>query len=331
MKPYRIIAIESSPYACKIRAVMRYRRIPYQWVARMPQYFSETAGVRPLIMPVVQFPDGAYHTDSTPIIHDLETRHPDTRSTIPPRPGAAFLSDLIEDMADEWLTKCLFHHRFSHVRDRRCGAAWVIDDAHPQASRAELEPLIDEFVGRQVARMPLVGCTPDNAALIEEFYLDVLAILEPFVASGVFLFGSRPALADFGLYGQLSTLARDPTPAAILLSHAPRTLHWVRRLDDASGLEGEWDDDVSPAVAALVGLAGRYYLPFLSANTRALANGEAQVTLELAGRPYTQAVYRYQGKCHDFLRRRYQALHAAAKAELASLLEESDCLRHLEA
>ncbi len=310
---------------------MRYRRLPYEWVARMPQYFSETAGVRPLIMPVVQFPDGDYRTDSTPIIHDLESRHPGTRSIIPPRAGAAFLSDLIEDMADEWLTKCLFHHRFSHVRDRRSGAAWVIDDAHPRATRAELEPLVDEFIARQVARMPLVGCTPDNAELIEAFYLEVLAILEPFVASGVFLFGSRPALADFGLYGQLNTLARDPTAAAIMHSHAPRTLHWVRRLDDASGLDGDWDDDPGPAVAELVGLAGRYYLPFLAANTRALAAGQAQVTVELAGRPYTQAVYRYQGKCHDFLRRRYQALAPATKAELAALLEDNDCLRHLEA
>ncbi len=122
MQAYRIIGIESSPYAVKVRAVMRYRRLPYIWVARMPQFFAETAQIRPLLMPVVQFPDGTYRTDSTPIISDLEQRHPGTRSIVPGTPGDAFLSALIEDMADEWLTKSLFHYRFSRARDAASGA-----------------------------------------------------------------------------------------------------------------------------------------------------------------------------------------------------------------
>ena len=91
MNTYRIIGVESSPYAVKVRAVMRYRRLPYVWVARMPQYFAETAGVRPLIMPVVQFPDGSYRTDSTPIIHDLERLHSGVRSVIPDDVALAFV------------------------------------------------------------------------------------------------------------------------------------------------------------------------------------------------------------------------------------------------
>ena len=113
MQPcYRVIGIEASPYAVKVRAVFRYRRLPHIWVARMPQFLAETAEVRPLIMPVVQYPDGEYRTDSTPVILDLERRHPESRSVIPPDAGDAFLSALIEDMADEWLVKSLFHYRF---------------------------------------------------------------------------------------------------------------------------------------------------------------------------------------------------------------------------
>ena len=53
---YRIIGVESSPYTVKVRAVMRFRRLPHVWLSRMPQYFEETEHVRPLLMPVVQFP-----------------------------------------------------------------------------------------------------------------------------------------------------------------------------------------------------------------------------------------------------------------------------------
>ena len=332
MAEYRIIGVESSPYAIKVRAVMRYRRLPYIWVARMPQFFAETAAVRPLLMPVVQFPDGEYRTDSTPIIHDLERLHPQQRSIVPADPACAFLSDVIEDMADEWLTKCLFNYRFSTVLDQTSGAGWVMDDAHPSMASADLTSLVEAFIERQVSRMPLVGCTPHNAPLLEAFYLSLLEILEPFVATDCFLFGSRPALADFGLYGQLRTLATDPTPMALMRRHAPRTDVWVRRLDDASGVDGAWYpglDELPPAVGALLTLAGRFYLPFLEANARAIDSGASTVEVELDGHAYTQPVYRYQAKCRDFLVRSYAALPDVARERLMPLLQETECLRYL--
>jgi glutathione S-transferase len=299
----------------------------------MPQFFAETAAVRPLLMPVVQFPDGEYRTDSTPIIHDLERLHPQQRSIVPADPACAFLSDLIEDMADEWLTKCLFNYRFSTVLDQTSGAEWVMDDAHPSMTSADLAPLVEAFIERQVTRMPLVGCTPHNAPLLEAFYLSILEILEPFVATDCFLFGSRPALADFGLYGQLRTLATDPTPMALMRQHAPRTDVWVRRLDDASGVDGAWYpglDELPPAVTALVALAGRFYLPFLEANARAIDGGASTVEVELDGHAYTQPVYRYQAKCRDFLVRSYAALPDDARVRLMPLLQETECLRYLD-
>ncbi len=329
---YRIIGIESSPYAVKVRAVMRYRHLPHVWVGRMPQFFAETAAVRPLIMPVVQYPDGEYRTDSSPIIRDLEKLHPTSRSVIPLDPVHAYLSDLIEDMADEWLTKCLFHYRFSNLSDRNSGASWVIDDANPLVSTEDLAPLVTTFIERQVARMPLVGCTPGNAPVIESFYGELLDILEPFVATDQFLFGTRPALADFGLYGQLKTLGTDPSGMKIMRDCAPRTVHWVRRLDDLSGVDGEWTanpDEMPTAVGKLVELAGRYYLPFLAANARAIDTGNAHVEVVLNGHAYAQPVYRYQAKCYDYLSRRFAGLPDDVHAILDPILEKTDCLRHL--
>lgn len=332
MTPYRVIGIDSSPYAVKVRAVFRYRRLPHIWVARMPQFFDETANVKPLIMPVVQYPDGEYRTDSTPIILDLEERHPKERSVLPDDAGLAFLALLIEDFADEWLTKCLFHYRFTLPVDQRAGAAWVIDDAFPGLAGAEYEATVADFIERQLGRKELVGCTPENAPLFEAAYAEVLDALEGFVATDRFLFGSRPSLADFGLYAQLHTLTTDPTSRGIAEARAPRAVHWVTRLHDASGVEGAWqaaDEPLRPAVRQLLALAGRYYLPYLAANRAAIEAAEPAFHVKLSGHDYRQPVFRYQAKCHDFLVRRYAALGDAARAAVDPVLAETGCLSWL--
>ncbi|MEM7542869.1 MAG: glutathione S-transferase family protein [Pseudomonadota bacterium] len=328
---YRIIGIESSPYAVKVRAVMRYRRLPYIWESRMPQFFEETKNVKPLIMPVVQFPNGDYRTDSTPIVLELETAHPGDRSILPSHPGLAFLCLLIEDLADEWLTKSLFYRRFSDDENAQYGAGWVMDDAHPQAAAEELTALINDFISRQRGRMPIVGCMKENEGALFDTHYRVLQALESFASTNQFLFGTRPSLADFALYGQLSTLNTDPAGLAIVRREAPRTERWVKKLDDASGIEGEWHEigNLPGAVEELLSLAGEYYLPFLNANTQALEAGSETLKVELGGQSFTQPVYRYQYKCWDFLNKQYQGLETQAKELIEPILERSACLQHL--
>ena len=50
----------------------------------------------------------------------------------------------------------------------------------------------------------------------------LIRLLERSLGSDGYLFGSRPALADFALFGQLKTLADDPTPMRIMRSVANR-------------------------------------------------------------------------------------------------------------
>lgn len=331
-KPYRVIGIEASPYAVKVRSVFRYRRLPHVWVGRMPQFFAETANVRPQIMPVVQYPDGEYHTDSTPIILDLERLFPGERSVVPADEGQAFLAALIEDFADEWLVKALFHYRFDRPVDQRAGAMWVMDDAHPNAENEQLEALTTEFVDRQVSRKAFVGCTPENAPVFEALYREVLAVMEGFVATDRFLFGSRPSLADFGIASQLHTLSADPTSAAIMRETAPRTLHWIKRMHDCSGVEGEWLSPREPllnAAQALLAMAGRWYLPFLRANAAAVQERAKMVVVDLDGHDYQQPPFRYQAQCYGRLISLYADLSDAARTTIDPALEEAGCLAFL--
>ncbi len=308
-RPYILYGVEASPYTVKLRAALRYRRLPYRWVCRSVRMYEPLAHVRPQLMPVLRFPDGGLRTDSTPILEELEERHGACRSLLPERPRDRFLARLIEDMADEWLTKCLFFYRFNTPEDGEFAARWVMDDAQEDLSAEQYAAAVAPFVERQMGRMGLVGATPDAAPLLEASYLRILDALEGTVANGRFLFGTRPSVADLALFGQLKTLGIDPTPMAVMRARAPRTDAWVRRADDLSGVEGEWEEP-GPAVAALLGMAREIYWPFLKAN----AAGDVDVML--AGHRFRQPQFRYQAKCYDRLAKLHAALAPGEREEI---------------
>ena len=329
-EPYRLIGDAGSPYSVKMRALLRYRRIPFVWVQVDPKVREEIAHVRPPVIPVLQYPeDRSYHVDSTPMIYELETRHPGRRSVIPEDEGLAFLSHLIEDMADEWLTKAMFLYRWWREEDQRYCSTWLRAVQLAPSSPEELGRAARQFRDRQVGRMPLVGCTEITLPVIEESYRRVLAILERSLETSRFLFGSRPALADFGLFGQLYQLGHDPTPQGIMRSEAPRVCAWLSRLDDASGdEEGGWIDPRRPLPAGVIELlrmAGEIYLPFLVANARALEAGKDSFSLTLLGRPYEQATFKYQAKCLGWLRQEYGRLSGSTNEWACDVLKATGC------
>lgn len=330
-EPYRIMGQNGSPYSMKMRAIMRYRRIPHLWDQRSPRATEETKNFRPALMPMVKFPsDGQWRVDSTPIAMELEQVE-SGRSILPPDPAHRFISDLLEDMADEWLTKAMFHYRWHYMEDRNYAAYWIASDNTPsgEGATAQRRKFADMIRDRQVGRMALVGCTEQNKPVIEESYHRVLHAMESRVGYQSFLFGGRPSLGDFGLFGQLKTLGDDPTGRKTMIAEAPTVVHWVRHADDLSGLEGDWMNPEAPlpgAVTELLRLCGEAYLPFLAANLAAVEAGADQVELTIFGKTYAQAPFRYQAKCYSRLRALYDQLEDSVCARLDPILEKTGCL-----
>jgi len=324
---YRLHGALGSPYSMKMRALMRYRRIPFVWV----QDFAARQGlfqrVKAPVIPLLEAADGSVSNDSTPMIYALEAAH-QGRSVVPENEADAFLAFLIEDFADEWGTKAMFAYRWLREVDQVQMSRWLAFDSMPGVGRAMQEGFAQQFRERQVGRMGIVGCTAENDPLIVASTRRLLETLEAHCSQGMFLFGGRPSLAEFSLYGQLSQLAVDPTPQAMMRAEFPYAYRWLAHVEDLSGVEGAWGQR-SPAVAELLGLIGEVYLPFLVANAAAVASGAGQMEFAGLGHAYSQPPFKYQVKCLTALREAYVALSAEARAGLEPLLRATGCLPHL--
>jgi glutathione S-transferase len=328
---YRLIGSTASPYAIKLRALMRYRRIPFDWVIMTKALRKQTEHLRPNLIPVLQYPDGSFRGETTTLAYDLEARHPD-RSVIPADKAVAFVCDLLEDLADEWAVKPLFFYRWWDPEDQAYVSRWAGEEWSTSDAEAGSMEEVEQFRRRQISRMPILGATAENKPLLEESYHRILAAFEPHVGMTKYLFGSRPSLADFAWFGQLSEMATDPTPMRIMRDNAPFTDHWTRRLDDASGVDGDWyprEQALSEMSEALLRIAGELYLPFLVANAEAFAKGVERLEIEVWGLPYALSPFKYQVKCLQLLREKFAALQAEHRAALQPVLERTGCWQHL--
>jgi len=318
---YKLYGALGSPYSMKMRALLRYRRLQHLWVDGGAA--REALGqVRAPVIPVLQYPDGHYDNDSTPLIYDLEARHAE-RGVVPPDPAQAFIAHLLEDFADEWLTKAMFGYRWLEDIDHVQMSRWLAFDNLKGGGLETSQKFAAMFRERQVGRMALVGCTRENFPLIEASTRAVLAALEAHVVNRHSLFGTRPSMAEFGIYGQLSQLGTDPTPQAMMRQDYPYTYRWLAHIDDMSGVEGEWEPGFAPVVAHLVRIAGQVYVPFLRANAEAADAGSETFRMEAMGLPYEQGTFKYQLKCLRELQARYAALEGTARGAVDEVLGEA--------
>jgi len=287
------------------------------------------------LIPVLVFPtEGGERSramvDSTFQIRRLEELFSE-RSVIPPDPAVALVDALLEDYADEWLTKAMFHYRWAFAPDVAKASSILPRWGRIHAPEEKVAGLSVLFRERQVGRLGVVGSNATTAPVIEASYRRLLAVLDAQLQRHPFVMGERPGSADFGLFGQLSQLAQfDPTSMALALELAPRVYAWCDVMEDLSGYEvkeRDWTarDEAPEALRGLLSEAGRTYAPFLVANAAALERRDAQVSCMIDGGPWTQKPFPYQGKCLSWLREGRAALSEADRAWVDELLAGTGC------
>jgi hypothetical protein len=176
-----------------------------------------------------------------------------------------------------------------------------------------------------------VGSNPTTGPTIEASYRRLLECLAARLSEAPFVFGSRPATSDFGLYGQLTQLTGfDPTPRQLALEVAPRVTAWVDLVEELSGAEPSergWisRDALTDAFRALFVEVGRVYAPFLLANADAVARGAERVECTIDGRPWIQKPFPYQAKCLGWLREGHAALARSDRTVVDTFLAGTGC------
>jgi len=319
-----IMGSPGSPYTRKMLAILRYKRISYAYISRSQAEAASLPRPKVELLPTLYFPgpDGVTAAvDSTPLIRRLEVQYPE-RAVLPPDPALAWLDALIEDYADEWLTKAMFHYRWHFTADRDKAGTILPMHLAISAPEAALAAMKTVFTDRQVGRLRYVGSNAITAPVIEASYLRLIGILAGLLAARPFLFGDRPAAADFALYGQLTQLAQfDPTSLAVTLAQAPRVFAWVDVMEDLSGVPDSaiWAPaaESGPALHPLLTEIGRVYVPLLLANAAAIEAGRDSVETEIDGQVWVQAPFPYHVKCLAALRAQHAALDGAARGQLS--------------
>ena len=333
--PYKILGAPGSPYSRKLRSVFRYRRIPFTWANRNSKEDVNTPKVPVNLLPVLVIPgeNGDYSEakiDSTPIIRFLEAEQSD-RSVIPADPVMAFIDYLIEDYADEWLTKAMFHFRWAHKRNVDFAGSilprWTLN----QLSDEEIEPLSKNISERQIERLRYVGSNETTGEFIEESYQNFIELLSNHLVGRRFVLGDRPGSSDFGIFGQLTQLAQtDPTCRDLTLDVAPRVFAWCDNVEDLSGLEpkeSDWieSDQIPGTLSEIFKEIGRTYAPFLLANAEAVTEGKEEWESEIDGKLWKQMPFVYQAKCLAWIREEFGKLDDEQKAKILQILEGSGC------
>ncbi|MGF1456977.1 MAG: glutathione S-transferase family protein [Alphaproteobacteria bacterium] len=331
----RLVGIGASPYTRKLRAALRFRRLNYRFVV-VGSKEAQALPDRPLpLVPYLILPgaDGTparAMSDTTPILSHLEDTFPN-RPLRPADPVLRLIDLLIEDYGDEWLSKCMFHYRWSYAPDTKKASAYMPYGRMMQMTPEQGNQAERMIAERQISRIGVVGSNPITAPIIEASWRRYLEIFDAHIQNQPYLLGHRPGAGDFACYGQMTMLViTDPTPAATALEISPRAYAWTERLEDVSGLDlspSDWIDlsDPPPTLHALLCEIGRVYVPFMLGNAAAIASGAEQVDCVVDGQRWVQDPFVYQAKCLRWLRSAYGALDDVARMRVDLLLTGTGC------
>ena len=316
MADYIVIGSEESPYSVKVRAYFRYKGIPHQWRERgaAADLFAKHARL-PLI-PLVVTPQDEGIQDSTPIIDAMEAKFPEP--SVHPPGVAGFVSALIEEFGDEWGNKWMFHMRWAREVDQ------VAVSRRFAAKAEDVETAAKAIRERMVPRVWFVGANEVTGPQIEQSLADALPLLNAHLANRPYLFGSRPAFGDFGLWGQIYECGRDPTAGA-MVAKAPHVVAWVDRMAHAEAQGGfeDWPALAPTLTPFLSDQIAAIFLPWSVANAAAIAGGEDDFDVTLKGRRWTQKPQKYHARSLAALRARYAAV--ADDAALDDVLTATGC------
>jgi len=301
IKPYILYTMPNSPYSDKVRAFLRYKRLPVvEHVENAETRFSVLqARTGKTMVPVVLTPTDEALNDSTALIAKIESASPN-----PPTrwkdPVADTLAMLLEDYADEWLVRIMLCSRWYHGDDAAQNSALIAGAMSHGVYGIDFQSAARDFPPSIIATLPKMGATAHNADTWYSMLPPMLDALNQALSRSLFLTGSSPHQCDFAFYGQLNQLRRDPTGSRWLAEGPGSVREWLEKIEAACAPGA----DTLPssladlgALEPLVRQMAQTYLRMQVANALAVEAGLSEVRVELAGAvQFSAAPARYNWK-----------------------------------
>lgn len=334
MSAYRLFGAETSPYSLKVRAFLRYKGIEFEWITRSRDTETDfRALARIATVPLLVAPDRPVSQESTRMLFALEAAQPEPSAT-PEDPALAALSLILEDYGDEWLNKCMFQQRWGNKPDRdQAGLRALVQLSGGKRPRAWKKPSV-QIAERMADRLPLVGASAENRPVLDASWRRFAELLNAHLKQHLFIFGGRPAFADFSLAAQFQQMLLDPTPSEWLKDRAPFITAWCENMDDPKA-GGPFADmtALEPTLAPLFAEeVGKTYLPWTKANAETVRAGEDKVSVDVDASTFAQSVQKHAAEAFNAVDR-HVSRTLKESPELESFLSAADCLqvfRHAE-
>lgn len=225
-----LFGAELSYYSAKARAYLRWKAVDFEERPADMHFYQGICQPRigRQMIPVVITPDDQTIQDTTLLLDHFEAQN-DRPSLSVPGGFQGFVDSLLELYADDWLPIPAMHYRWNYDAEAtmlEIGMLYV-----PGASKTEqLER------GRTVSSgfrgaLPHLGISSDSIPSIEASWEAVLVDLDAHFRSYPFLFGHRPAKADFALVGALyAHQYRDAFAGTLMRNKALAVAHYVERM-----------------------------------------------------------------------------------------------------
>lgn len=339
---YRMWEDRTSPYSAKMRAFLRYKRIPYRrmrtTVAHYEQEIRRLVGFP--IIPVVLAPDDTVLQDSTPMTRWLEARHPEP-ATLPPDPRLGFVHDLLEDFADEYVIRLSMHCRWGSEQSRETFGRRIARYFTYGMPGVALEAVTQVIRGRQTGFDAYLGIDDAVRPDLDRQVVELLELLDAHLADLGYLLGERPSVADFALAGQLWAHGfRDPHWTTAFERHGPRVCDWLEEIEELGDTQGaigrtrfgDWLDPAAGLPATLERLlvfVAATWLPWSRASALADAAGEKTARAAIRGVETAYATHPYRAWAWEQMQRALVALGAADRAWVDDVLTRAGLLPDL--
>ena len=240
MPDYTLYGAEVSYFTGKARAYLDWRGVDYVEELATQQVYRDIIlpSVGWPVIPVMKTPSGEIVQDTADIIAHVEAAEGLSPPAIPDTPVQAFVAQLLQLYADEWLVLPAMHYRWNYNED------WAYQEfgaiSAPDRPAPEQYDIGKRNGERFKGALPPLGVSPTTAPAIERSYEAFLREFSTHLEVHPYALGGRATLADFALYGPLyAHLYRDPTSGDLMKRYAPKVADWVERVKAGSPAEGE--------------------------------------------------------------------------------------------